>query len=106
MSLDLYVARAITNVKQELERSNQTLRPKDTTPMSTKYRPELDQSPKLHAQWANYYQGLIGVLRWIIKLRRIDIMVVVSMLSRYLANPHVGHLEETLHSHSCISGVS
>ena len=57
----------------------------------------MDQSPELDAQRANYFQGLIGVLRWIIELGRIDIMVAVSMLSRYLANPRVGHLEETLH---------
>ena len=62
MSLDLYVARAIANVERELERLNQTLRPKVTTPMSSGYRPKLDQSPKLDAQRANYFQGLIGVL--------------------------------------------
>jgi hypothetical protein len=46
---------------------------------------------------ANYFQGLIGVLRWIVELGRIDIMVAVAMLSRYLANPREGHLEEAFH---------
>jgi hypothetical protein len=40
---------------------------------------------------------LIGVLRWMIKLGRIDIMVSIAMLSRYLANPREGHLGEAIH---------
>ena len=40
MSSDLYIARAIADVEQELKRSNQTLRPRVTTPMSTRYRPK------------------------------------------------------------------
>ena len=62
MSSNLYVSRAIADVERELEQSNQTLRPRVSTPMSTGYRPKLDQSPELDAQRANYYQGLIGVL--------------------------------------------
>ena len=97
MSSDLYVKRAIADVETELEKVGQTLRGKVSTPMTTDYRPELDQSPELDARRANYYQGLIGVLRWIIEIGRVDIMVAVSMLSRFLANPRVGHLEEALH---------
>ena len=97
MSSDLYVKRAIADVETELAKVNQTLRSKVSTPLSSNYRPELDRSPELDAKRANYYQGLIGVLRWTIKLGRVDIMVAISMLSRYLANPRVGHLEEVFH---------
>ena len=97
MSSDLYVKRAIADVETELGKVDQTLRSKVSTPLSSGYRPELDKSPELDAKRANYYQGLIGVLRWIIELGRVDIMVGVSMLSRYLANPRVGHLEEAIH---------
>ena len=97
MSSDLYVKRAIADVERELAQVNQKLRTKVSTPMSSGYRPELDQSPELDAKRANYFQGLIGVLRWIVELGRIDIMVAVSMLSRYLASPRVGHLEEAFH---------
>lgn len=65
--------------------------------MSSDYRPELDKSSELDPTRANYFQGLIGVLRWIVELGRIDIAVSVSMLSRYLANPREGHLEEAFH---------
>jgi len=97
MSSDLYVKRAIADVETELGKVNQQLRSKVPTPMSGNYRPELDRSSELDAQRGNYYQGLIGILRWIVELGRIDIMVAVSMLSRYLVNPREGHLEEAFH---------
>ena len=97
MSSDMYLKRAISDVETELKRINQTLRKGVTTPLSSDYRPELDKSPELGPKQANYYQGLIGVLRWIVEIGRIDIAVSVSMLSRYLANPRQGHLEEALH---------
>lgn len=97
MSSDLYVKRAIDDVELELKHIGQGLRTRVSTPLSSKYRPELDQSPELDARRANYFQGLIGVLRWIVEIGRIDIMVPVSMLSRYLACPRIGHLEEAFH---------
>ena len=50
-------------------------------------------TPELDAKRANYNQGLIGVLRWICELGRIDIIVDVAMLPRFLAAPGRGHLE-------------
>jgi hypothetical protein len=97
MSSDLYVKRAIADVETELAYLEQGLRTKVPTPLSNKYRPELDSSPELDPKRANYFQGLIGVLRWTVELGRIDIMVAVSLLSRYLANPREGHLEEAIH---------
>jgi len=97
MSSDLYVKRAITNIERELSNVGRYLKAKATTPLSTGYRAELDASPELDARRANYFQGLIGVLRWIVELGRIDILVAVSMLSSYLASPQVGHLEGAFH---------
>jgi hypothetical protein len=97
MSSDLYVKRAIVDVETELGYLGQTLRNKASTPLSNKYRAELDTTPELDPKQANYFQGLIGVLRWMVELGRIDIMVAVSMLSRYLASPRAGHLEEAIH---------
>jgi hypothetical protein len=39
----------------------------------------------------------LGVLCWACKLGWIDIQVAVSMLSRYLANPRKGHLQQVFH---------
>ena len=40
----------------------------------TNYKPELDNTPKLDPSHAMYFQGLIGILRWCIKLIRVDII--------------------------------
>ena len=44
-----------------------------------------------------YYQNLIGVLRWIVELGRIDINYEVAVLSQYLVNPRRGHLIQAIH---------
>jgi hypothetical protein len=64
--------------------------------MSTTYRPELDISPELSAEVANWYQSAIGVLRWAIELGRIDIVTEVSMLASQMALPREGHLVAVL----------
>ena len=99
MSSDMYVKRAVSEVEKELgEVSQRLLLPsKVSTPMSQACRPEIDGSKLLPDRQANYYQGLIGVLRWICELGRIDILVDVSMMSRFLAAPREGHLEQVLH---------
>jgi hypothetical protein len=44
-----------------------------------------------------YFEGLIRILRWICELGRIDILMPVSILSRYLVSARQGHLEQTFH---------
>jgi hypothetical protein len=92
-----YIKEAVKNVESKLSKSNYTLRGKPSTPMQTGYRPELDVSPVLGPEQANYYQSLIGVLRWAVELGRIDIYIDVSLLSSYLAEPRIGHLEQVFH---------
>ena len=41
-------------------------------------------------------QNLIGVLRWICELGRVDILYEVSVLSQYLASPRIGHVMEAI----------
>jgi hypothetical protein len=45
---------------------------------------------------ANYYASLIGVLQWAVELGRIDIHIHVALLSSYLAQPWLGHLQQAL----------
>jgi hypothetical protein len=47
MSSEVYVKRAITDVQTELALNGKMLPTKVTTPISTGYCPELDQSPEL-----------------------------------------------------------
>ncbi len=97
LSSDEYVKRSIAEVEMELRRRDKVLPKKVASPMSSGYRPELDASPELKTEKATYFQSVIGVLRWIIELGRIDIIVEVGLLSHYLAAPRVGHLEQVYH---------
>ena len=54
-------------------------------------------SPELGEADASYFHSLIGVLRWIVELGRVDLDVEVSMMSLHLALPHEGHLKEIYH---------
>ena len=95
-----YVRAAVKNVEDWVSKqeSKQFVFPsKAETPMSTSYRPELDVSPELGPTEAAYYQSLIGILRWIVELGRVDICLEVSMMSSHMALPRVGHLQQVLH---------
>ncbi len=60
------------------------------------YDPSADLSDLLDPDCSSFYQHLIGVMRWMVELGRIDIVTEVSMLSSYLACPREGHLENNL----------
>ena len=92
-----YVQAAVQNVEEYLHRKGEKLPAKAPTPLSHGYRPEIDVSPELGTDDAAYFQSLIGVLRWIVELGRVDIAVEVSMMSSHLALPREGHLEQVLH---------
>jgi hypothetical protein len=90
----------VKNVEDYIEKQSDPrwkLPAKAETPMQTSYRPELDVSPELEPQEAAYYQSLIGILRWIVELGRVDICLEVSMMSSHLALPREGHLQQVLH---------
>ena len=61
------------------------------------YRPEIDVTPELEPGEASYYASLIGILRWMVELGRVDICTEVSMMSSHLALPRKGHLETIFH---------
>jgi len=92
-----YLKEAIKNMEIELGQSNYCLKGKPSTPMQSGYCPELDVSPVLRPEQANYYQSLIGILQWAVELGRIDIYIDVAMLSSHLAEPRIGHLEQVFH---------
>ena len=97
MSSDDYCKSAVANVETELDKVNSKLPKTVETPLSSGYRPELDSSRELSPSQVNYYQGLIGTLRWICELGRVDILMPVCLLSSYLMSPRIGHLEQALH---------
>jgi hypothetical protein len=77
MSATEYIKRAIQEVERELAEEGAYLPKRTETPLSSGYHPELDFSVELDSSKVNYYQGLIGILRWIVELGRIDLIVPV-----------------------------
>jgi hypothetical protein len=84
----LTVKEALRNSEYDLESANLKLPSKGTTPLSHKYRPEMDVSPLLDEDYTRWYQQLIGILQWAVELGRIDIHLSVALLAQYLAQPH------------------
>ena len=70
---------------------------KAETPLTMTCRPELDVSPELEATDAACCHSLIGILRWIVELGRVDICLEVSMMSSHLTLPRQGHLAQVFH---------
>jgi hypothetical protein len=66
-------------------------------PFPVDYNPSTDLSDILNPECSSFYQHLIGVVRWMVELGRIDIATEVSMLSSNLPCPREGHLENALH---------
>ena len=87
-----YIQIAVGNLESWMKDKQYKLPRKAPTPMVASYRPEIDVSPELDAGLANYYQSLIGVLRWVIEIGRLDIETEVSMLAAHMAMPREGHL--------------
>ena len=61
------------------------------------YDPELDTRPELEPDAVTYYLTVICILRWVIKLGRIDIISKVSLFSSHVVLPREGHLEAEIH---------
>ncbi|KAL7526268.1 LOW QUALITY PROTEIN: hypothetical protein ACHAXR_003858, partial [Thalassiosira sp. AJA248-18] len=100
MSPSKYVREAVTNCKKHLAESydgRYTIPKSAPNPFVYEYDPDLDTSAPCDPDQASYYMSIIGVLRWIVELGRIDINTKVSLLSSYLAHPREGHLETAIH---------
>jgi hypothetical protein len=89
-----YVQAAVANLEQYLKERNRSLPKRATSPFQGEYRPEVDVSPELNTVDAAYYQSLIGVLRWIVELGRVDITCEVSEMASMMALPREGHLDQ------------
>ena len=87
MSSEQYVKAAIANIENKLDREGQCLPSQCLTPMKAGYRPEIDISAELKADGMQYFQELIGILRWACELGCIDIATEISLLSSHLALP-------------------
>ena len=97
MSSDQYCAALVTNVEEELHKRNLRLPSKYQAPFTHGYKPEEDCTAELKEAGTQRFQEIIGSLRWEIELGRVDILLETSLLSKHLALPRKGHLEQALH---------
>jgi hypothetical protein len=98
MSSSKYVQAAVQNVQEYLkENGDRKLKKNTSDPFEATYRAEIDESPVLGPEMANYFQSQIGILRWCVELGRIDIITEVSILSTFLCMPREGHLDAVYH---------
>ena len=51
------------------------------------YELELDESELLDLDLASWYASLIDMLRWMVKIRRVDIITKVSLMASQMAMP-------------------
>ena len=87
MSSEQYIKVAIVNFKTKLDKEGQHLPSRCLTPMKAGYQPEIDTSAELKVDGIQYFQELIGILRWACELGCIDIATEVSLLSSHLVLP-------------------
>ena len=97
MSSEKYVKAAVANVEEKLAKSEKILTSRCNNPLKPGYRPKMDDSCELKANGLQYYQELVGVLRWMVELGRVDILLETSLMSAHLALPRLGHLEQLIH---------
>jgi hypothetical protein len=97
MSSDKYCQALVKNVEDVLSKKGLRLPSKCFTPLKHGYKPELDCTGELKADGLQWYQELIGSLRWAVEIGRVDILLETSNMSTYLALPREGHLEQVLH---------
>ena len=70
---------------------------KAENPFKMGYDPEFDTSPEIDPDTESYYLTIIGILRWMIKWGRIDVITKASLLSFHVALPREGHLEAAIY---------
>jgi hypothetical protein len=100
MSPSKYVNQAVKNCQTYLSaklNDKYKIPTRADKPFPTNYYPDTVATEPLDPECASFYQHLIGVMRWMVELGRVDIATEVSMLSSYLAYSREGHLEAAMH---------
>ena len=94
-----YVQEIVANIEKHIGQNlgGQKLSKQAKVLWLSNYTAEDDITPKLDTEWANYYQHHIGILHWMLKLGRVDIITEVSILASQMVAPHMGHLDTALH---------
>ena len=82
-----YVQEAVQNVESYFKERELKLPARARAPIRKNYCPGIDETADLEPVDAAYYQTLIGILWWTVKLGRVNICTEVSLLSSCLDLP-------------------
>ena len=74
-------AAVLKNVEDYLHKNGRSLPKRASAPFTSNYRLEIDITAELDSIQTAYFQSLIGILRWMVELGRIDITTEVSMMA-------------------------
>ena len=101
MRLDqIHLKEALKNVKGLVKKHNfefPTSKQTTASPfLNTSYRAELDETSLCNDGELTLFQNLIGILRWLCELGRVDVLYETSILSQYLAQPRIGHIKQAI----------
>ena len=84
-------------VLKDYDRQLRKVKSAGKQPLQNGYWLDLEQSDDLSPDLAARYLQLIGVLRWVVELRRIDISTEVAVMSKYLDLLPLEHLRCLYH---------
>jgi hypothetical protein len=88
---------AVTKYLANLGDRRWSMPKKAANPFPGDYEPELDTTPILNPELSAWYTSLIGMLRWMVEIGRVDIITEVSKVASQMASPREGHLDALMH---------
>ena len=95
MSADSHIKKALDVVKNRMREYEVSFKSSDKTTehsfSSQSYRPELDVSEECDKDQVEFYQSLVGILRWLCEIGRLAILTETSLLSTYLTLNEYNH---------------
>ena len=94
MSGNHYVKNTVAKVDEKLMNHGSQLNVKQQSSFTTVYITDMYTFPELDTKQLNYFQEMIGCLRWAIKLGRAAIATEVALISRHLDLPCRGHFDQ------------
>ena len=69
-----YVNAAIQIIEEALKKKPWRLPTKVTTPMTSSYYPKLDDTPELESGDVQFYQEMMGMLRWATEIGKVKLL--------------------------------
>ena len=100
MSPSKYIQEAVRNTEKHINGNfdgKYSFKRNALNPFPLGYEAAIDTTPLLPPDEASYYNSVIGMLRWMVEIGRVDINTEVSELSSFLAMPRRCHMDVAMH---------